>query len=282
MENNQSEKTGKFICEMRKAQNLTQKELAQKLEVTDKAISKWERGLSCPDISLLIPLAKILGVTTGELLNGEKSPEVLEIPAEAAVEEALHYSDRSSKLKFEKIRKLILALLTASFLIAAFICVICDFCIYGTLSWSLIVIASLAFGWLLLVPFFTAKNKRIRKSLIVLSAFIIPYLAVLAWIFKLPVILHMGAWISIVSVIGLWCTYMAFLKLWSRKLMASGFFFLTAIPVNLGINHIIIQFISQPEPVFVQDIISMFALLTAAVICFAADYYFSRKDREAS
>ena len=46
MEINQSEKTGKFICVMRKEKNLTQKDLAQKLDVTDKAISKWERGVS--------------------------------------------------------------------------------------------------------------------------------------------------------------------------------------------------------------------------------------------
>lgn len=67
-----NEKMGNFISEMRRSQNLTQKELAAKLEITDKAISKWERGISCPDISLLIPLARILGVTTSELLNGEK------------------------------------------------------------------------------------------------------------------------------------------------------------------------------------------------------------------
>ncbi len=280
MENNQSEKTGKFICEMRKRQNMTQKELAEKLEVTDKAISKWERGLSCPDISLLIPLAKILGVTTGELLNGEKNTEILERPAEDAVEEALQYSDRSLKLKFDNIRKLILVCLSASFLVGAFICVICDFCIYGTLSWSLIVMASLVFCWFLLAPFFVYKSKRIKKSLIVLSAGIILYLALLAWILKLPVILYMGAWISIVSMIGLWCTYIAFCKLWSRKLMASGIFFLIAIPVTVGINHIIIQFVRQPEPVFAQDIISTLSLLIVAVICFAVDYFFSRKDRK--
>ena len=57
---------------MRKVRNLTQKDLAEKLGVTDKAVSKWERAVSSPDISLLIPLAKALGVSTGELLSGEK------------------------------------------------------------------------------------------------------------------------------------------------------------------------------------------------------------------
>ena len=67
-----NEKMGKFICDMRKSQKLTQKDLAEKLKITDKAVSKWERGISCPDISLLVPLAQALSVTTSELLNGER------------------------------------------------------------------------------------------------------------------------------------------------------------------------------------------------------------------
>ncbi len=63
-------KTGKFISEKRKAINLTQKELADKLHITDKAVSKWERGLSFPDISILIPLAEILNISLYDLLKG--------------------------------------------------------------------------------------------------------------------------------------------------------------------------------------------------------------------
>lgn len=68
---------------MRKSQKLTQKDLAEKLKITDKAVSKWERGISCPDISLLVPLAQALGVTTSELLNGEKGvqPEKQRMPS---------------------------------------------------------------------------------------------------------------------------------------------------------------------------------------------------------
>ncbi len=98
-----NEKMGNFIFEMRRSQNLTQKELAAKLEITDKAISKWERGISCPDISLLIPLARILGVTTSELLNGEKcaAPEKSK---DVLVEETLLYSDRSAAQKADRMK----------------------------------------------------------------------------------------------------------------------------------------------------------------------------------
>lgn len=63
-------KTGKFIAEKRKAMNITQNELAERLHITDKAVSKWERGLSFPDISILIPLAEILNISLYDLLKG--------------------------------------------------------------------------------------------------------------------------------------------------------------------------------------------------------------------
>ena len=67
------EKIGKFITECRKLKNLTQNELADKLGITDKAISKWENGRCMPDVSLLEELCSILGVTINELLSGERN-----------------------------------------------------------------------------------------------------------------------------------------------------------------------------------------------------------------
>jgi len=68
-------KFGEFIVKLRKEKNMTQKELAEKLNLTDKAISKWERGLSFPDIVMLKPLSQIFDVSIIELLNGEREDE---------------------------------------------------------------------------------------------------------------------------------------------------------------------------------------------------------------
>lgn len=68
------EKFGSFLAQLRKERGMIQKELAEKLYVTDKAVSKWERGLSLPDIALLQPLADILGVSVTELLSGQRIP----------------------------------------------------------------------------------------------------------------------------------------------------------------------------------------------------------------
>ena len=65
-------KIGRFIAECRKMKNLTQKQLAEKLSITDKAISKWERGITMPDTSLMLELCDILSISVNELLSGEK------------------------------------------------------------------------------------------------------------------------------------------------------------------------------------------------------------------
>ena len=66
---------GTMISELRKQHGMTQLELAEKMGVTDKAVSKWERDLSCPDINSLPTLAEILGVSVEELMQVKKEAE---------------------------------------------------------------------------------------------------------------------------------------------------------------------------------------------------------------
>ena len=65
-------KIGRFIEAERRAKGWTQRQLADKLQLTDKAISRWETGKGLPDVSLLLPLANVLDITVGELLAGER------------------------------------------------------------------------------------------------------------------------------------------------------------------------------------------------------------------
>ena len=64
-------KIGYLIYELRKSKNMTQKQIANLMNISDKTISKWERGLGCPDISLLPELSQILGVSVDQILSGE-------------------------------------------------------------------------------------------------------------------------------------------------------------------------------------------------------------------
>lgn len=65
-------KTGKLIALIRKEKGLTQRELAEKLNLSEKTISKWERGVGFPDISLILPLCKCLEIDANELMTGER------------------------------------------------------------------------------------------------------------------------------------------------------------------------------------------------------------------
>ncbi len=69
------DKIGMFILERRKELNMTQKELATKLNITDSAVSRWEQGKGCPDVSILEPLANILGNSVLEIIRGEEIKE---------------------------------------------------------------------------------------------------------------------------------------------------------------------------------------------------------------
>lgn len=73
---------GKRIATLRKEKNLKQDDLAQKLNISPQAISKWENDLTCPDISILPELSSILGVSIDELLTGKKEETVKMVPVE--------------------------------------------------------------------------------------------------------------------------------------------------------------------------------------------------------
>ena len=90
-------KIGKFIAELRKEKEMTQKELADKLGVTDRAVSKWENGRGMPDVSLLRKISEILEITVNELLSAEK---IEDRDKEKMLEENYYYVV-DSKVKLE-------------------------------------------------------------------------------------------------------------------------------------------------------------------------------------
>ena len=108
------EKIGLFIAELRKEKSMTQNDLANKLGVTDRAISKWENGRGLPDISLLSPICEILGVSINELLSGERLNE--EDLMQKFDENIISTIDYTAK-KIKKTRKTFLIVLLAILLL---------------------------------------------------------------------------------------------------------------------------------------------------------------------
>ena len=240
---------GQFIAQMRKEKNITQKELARQLHITDKAVSKWERGLSCPDITLLTSIADILGVTTSELLNGARAEAVS--PAnqntDSPIDKALFYAERTSKKKMADFLNITAAAFSASLLLAIAVCIICDMAITGHLTWSLYVISSCIFTWLVFFPLVKKGIKGIRLCLVSLSVLIIPFLFVLSRIIgENPFMMPISIRASLFSIVWLWFVYLLFIKLRDKKLYAAAYALLSSIPLSLAINISVSLILGEP------------------------------------
>lgn len=144
---NQS-KTGTFIAMRRKEKKLTQAQLAEKLNITDRAVSKWETGKSMPDSSIMLELCEILGITVNELLSGEKvEMENVEKKADENLI-ALKRKDENNMTR----NVLIAVLFSMMLFVGIMVCLICDLAISGHVTWSLIPVSSIVFSWLILFP----------------------------------------------------------------------------------------------------------------------------------
>lgn len=97
---------GAFIAQQRKEQNLTQQELANRLHLTDKAISKWETGRCYPDISLLYPLANELKISINELLNGKKMTTEDFVENKTSIHQLLKLSNHEKNKKAQHLNLL--------------------------------------------------------------------------------------------------------------------------------------------------------------------------------
>ena len=109
------EKIGKFIAKLRKEKNMTQEQLAEKMGVSINAVSKWERGISFPDVSLYKKLCNELNISIEELINGEKDN------SESAKEKALITSINEREKEKKKSKRLFVILSIIFFIIISFL-----------------------------------------------------------------------------------------------------------------------------------------------------------------
>jgi len=276
-----NEKMGQFISELRKSHQMTQKELAAKLNVSDKAVSKWERGQSYPDISLLGPLSAILGITTTELLNGERAGQEA-VNVEASVTNALEYVGRTTKSKVRFVQSILAAAFSIFILLGIFVVSIIDAAISGTFTWALIPISGGVFAWLVCFPAVKFGLRGIVGSLIAWSLFIVPFLYVLDHVInRLMVqsapIFSMGLRIAPISIGFFWIAFFLFKKCRARKLRALAILALLASPLNLLINVIIDGALGRSW----FDVWTIFDIATpimVAVILFIIDLVVQRRD----
>lgn len=228
----QSEKLGPFICALRKENHMTQKDLAEKLHITDKAVSKWERNLSCPDISLLPALAGALGVTVAELLNGERDEEA-PAPPEHAVQ-VLDYAEKTVQHKLRSWQSVCAIAFSALIWAGIFVCVICDLAVNGRFTWSVFAVSSILFGWLVLLPPIRTGRKGLVHSLLLCSVLIWPFLYVLGALSAVSVK------ITALSILFAWTDFFTWKQLKDKILLAAGLTALLAAGLHVSIQLILL------------------------------------------
>lgn len=235
-----NEKMGQLISELRKSNQMTQKDLAAKLHVSDKAVSKWERGLSFPDISLLLPLSDILGITIAELLNGEKN-NAEEANMKASIHNALEYGVKTAMGKIKMTQNIWAAVFSFFLLLAIIVVSLVNLMVSNTFTWSLIPISVSIFAWLVFFPAIKFGMKGIIGSLINISIFLVPFLYVLDYAinslteYHVP-IFSMGISIAPILIVFFWVAFFLFKKLRARKLLYSAVLLLLLSPVTFMVN----------------------------------------------
>jgi len=270
-----NEKMGQLIAELRKSHQMTQKDLAEKLQISDKAVSKWERGLSCPDIALLSPLADTLDVTTGELLNGERNSSAnadTEVGVEAVIDNALHYADNAAQCSAKSLRRILALAFSAALIIGALTCAICDLAISGAFTWSLYPLTAIVFAWFVFLPVILLRKRGALGSLIALSVLAIPYL----WVLSLLVGGSLPVWtisirMALIALPFFWVVFGVFKLLRTRKLIASAVSLLLIIPLYFLINFALSKIINEPL-IDIWDVLSLSIIVVAALILFVLGF----------
>lgn len=271
-----TEKMGRFIAERRKDKHMTQKDFARMLNITDKAVSKWERGISCPDISLLPSVADILGVTIHELLNGEQSNTEAEGPA-AGRENALQYADSEAEAAAGTMRSRCTVAFSLLLLAGSAACAVINTAVSGKLTWAPFPIVSMAFAWLVFFPVLKAGKKGLFGALLALSVFILPFLYVLSRLLKSNgTILAAGVPTAALSVVFLWSVFALFKRSKTRKRLAAAAALLLAVPICLLINLVLSKLFFVPV-IDVWDMLAIFLLLISAAALFIADLAAKKK-----
>lgn len=146
-------KIGKFIAEKRKEHNLTQNELAERLYVTDRAVSKWECGRSLPDSSIMLELCKILDISVNELLTGEEiKMETYNNQAEENLIQMIKEKEESDKRLLNL--EIVLGITGTLFLFAMMFTGILGYQFLGLPVWAMILMMSVGFVVFIVVILF--------------------------------------------------------------------------------------------------------------------------------
>lgn len=274
-----NKKIGDFISQLRKSKNMTQKELAEKLNITDKAVSKWERGVGYPEITITPRLAELLDISVNELLLGEhitnksENPAISSVETDSMISNVAEYVEKSNKQKVSKVNDIALTALSCVFLIAIFVCLLCNYVTRHSFDWSLYVVGSEVTVWLVIAPLFLMKKHRLVASMSGLTVAILPFLLLIEYLCpNKNWVIPFAVPIMITSLLSLWVSVVlfAYTKI-NRAYLISLMFILYGIIANLIINHFVQNYLAVTYENISTPIIAItsgFVAVVLAIITF--------------
>lgn len=177
-----------------------------------------------------------------------------------------------------KTKQYLLIGVSTAFLVALITCFICDYFTSHSLSWSLIVLLSLAASWLIAFVLLTEKEKVVQKLLIAVSVITVPFLWLLSLVLHDPKIFSLGACIAFLSIIAVWSVYALAIRYRGRMILIIGLAFLISIPFTLGITHFVTYFSGSVYTDIVSDIFHAAISLILAGVSFTIDYIVRHHD----
>lgn len=252
-----NKEVGHRILAARKKLGYTQKQLGDLINVSDKAVSKWERGVGCPDVSLLLPLSEALEMSIDELIGGNTN----EKDEAKTIQNIINYTKEKAVEYKERIIKICYSIIVIGMMIGILVSCLCDYYLNNSFNWSIISTAAIIYAWLIVTTFVYSTKYRIAKSMITASIGVIPLLFVIAnqlysiqWFYNQALIISVMTNIYVFLIIIIW--YKTNWNIWYKV----GVYVYLSIIVNFPANNFsglntVVQIVNIASNIIIGSII---------------------------
>lgn len=257
------EQIGDLIIELRREKKMTQKQLAEHLHISDRTVSKWERNIGYPDISLLQPLAEVLDIDVDILLSGKRENKQQE------------QKNSSYLLSYvsERMRKnthILMGVLGLIGMFAILICLLCDYANASSFSWSLIVAISILYAIAILACFLFTKKEKIIKGTMAVTIGIFPFLWSISMVLQQDWFLYPALPIVLLCIGYTWAMVLLF-RFWEGNILYKIAILIAFAPVlSIMINGIL-------EAIHALHWLSLFVNECIALLFFLLGYFNKKK-----
>lgn len=248
---------GSFIKAKRTEKNYSQKDLAEMLFVTEGAISKWERGVSYPDITLISDICRVLNVSEHELITASTDTETRNIKHEAR--------------KFRIIRNMWFWIPTISYIVALMTCFICNLAVNHTLSWFFIVLTALICAYSF-VPTFTSFFE--SRKLLVFT--VTSFSSICLLLFACAVYTEGLFWFPVACIGTLMGYVLVFETILLSKTKWSNFKFVIAFTTDMVLTILLLLCVNSWNPFMLESaiLITIYAYIPVIFCTVICTFYF--------